>query len=194
MQMESLSVIDVEPCYEHACVYSSVWSSAWPNIAIKAGYSIDQILERLEVRSISWWIKAIEKMPLAFYVKNNNTGATGISYLMYDTDILLLSGKDATDEDIKKYDKYPNVYSFLEKETWGTSLSKELGKNLVKKTLNKNITVFGGWVMKTNERSAAAAKKGHWKLEKEKDSPIWEKDIDFSYWLFDNSNFTKKEN
>ncbi|MFN9954317.1 MAG: hypothetical protein ACK55I_14575, partial [bacterium] len=116
----------------------------WPNIAIKAGYSIDQILERLEVRSISWWIKAIEKMPLAFYVKDNNTGATGISYLMYDTDILLLSGKDATDEDIKKYDKYPNVYSFLEKETWGTSLSKELGKNLVKKTLNKNITVFGG--------------------------------------------------
>lgn len=190
--MENLSIVDITPCYEHACVLSSVWSSAWPQIAIKSGYSIDQILSRLETRSISWWIKAIKKMPVAFYVKDNVTGATGFSYLMYDTDIMLLSGKNFSDKEKEENDKLLNVYSFLEKETWGTHLSKELGKTLVKKTLEKDIYVFGGWVMNTNSRSSAAAEKGHWKLSKETASPIWEPNIDFKYYVFDNTDFARK--
>ena len=135
--MENVSIVDITSCYEHACVLSSVWSSAWPQIAIKSGYSIDQILSRLENRSISWWINAIKKMPVAFYVKNNVTGATGFSYLMHDTDIMLLSGKNLLDKEKEENDKLLNVYSFLEKEKWGTVLPKELGKTLVKKNFRK---------------------------------------------------------
>jgi hypothetical protein len=186
---ESLSEIDITPCYEHACLLSSVWSSAWPQIAIKSGYSIDQILSRLETRSISWWINAIKKMPIAFYVKNNVTGATGFSYLMHDTDIMLLAGKNFSNKEKEENDKLLNVYSFIEKEAWGTDLSKQLGKALVKKTLEKNIYVFGGWVMKTNGRSSAAAEKGNWKLVKDSASPIWEPNIDFKYFMFDNTDY-----
>ena len=190
--MENLQITDIEPCYEHAVVLSSVWSRTWPQIAINSGYSIEEILKRLEHRSISWWIKAIEKMKLGFYIKDLTTGATGICYVMNDSDFLVLENQKVTDELRSKCDIYPNVYSFLEKETWGSELSKVLGKKLIQKSINAGIEKLGGWVMKTNKRSSAAAKKGNWILLHEIGNPIWEPNINFEYWIFDNNSYLKK--
>jgi len=183
---ETLSAVDIQPCHEHACVLSSVWSSTWPVIASKSGYSQDQIIEKLQSRSIPWWIEFIKIMSVAFYVKDSNNN-TGIFYLMSDHDlcnflkIVHKCGEHCSTQ---------NVYLFIEKSSWGSQLSSFMTKTYAEKSYEKGFHEIGAWIMKANQRSLAAAekfsKKGYWTKKYELSTPLWEKDIEFEYWLFNN--------
>jgi hypothetical protein len=185
---QNLEIIDIEPCHQHAAVLSSVWSSSWPVIASKAGYTQEQIITKLQSRSIPWWIEFIKIMSVAFYVKDSFNN-TGIFYLMNDHDLCNFL---QIDHECWEHCATPNVHMFIEKSSWGSQLSTFMHKIYAEKRRQKGFNQNGAWIMKSNARSLAAigkfSKKGYWIKKYESATPVWESNIDFEYWLLDNQN------
>ena len=193
--MTGVLIVDVKSTYENACIFSAVWSSVWPQIAADAGYSTEQIVRRLKHRDIEWWMKAIQHMPVAFYAKNEN-GNTGIFYLMYDVDFLAIDNIDVSEQEKSKDGAIPAIYMFCENSTWGTDLTREMTKNYAIKSLKAGYKKSGGWILKSNKRSLSTvskfSKNGYWIKYSDALKPIWDTEIDFEYWIFDNKKYSER--
>jgi hypothetical protein len=188
--MQGISVFEATPSIEHATIFSSVWSQCWPTIAANNGFSASQIASRLETRTIDWWIKAIEVMPLAQYALDKDNNFV-ISYLLYDSDVLSINQKQ-TSLNTSKKDENPCVYIFAEKAARGSDMVKQIGKDSLKKRTELGYNVCGSWIMKSNSRSLAYAAKTGWKKVLDLASPVWDPGIDFEYWVFDNTSWSSR--
>jgi hypothetical protein len=193
--MSNIQIVDASPTYEDACIFSAVWSNVWPQIAKDAGYTTEQIVNRLKHRDIEWWIKAISHMPVAFYAKND-VGNTGIFYLMHDVDFLLIDNKELSENQKDKTNTIPAIYMFCENSTWGTNLTREMTKNYSIKSLEAGYEKSGGWILKSNKRSISTVSKfqkgGYWIKQNDSLSPIWDQEILFEYWTFDNQKYSER--
>jgi len=189
---ENLQTTIITPCHEHAAVLSSVWSGAWPAIAAKAGYTQEQIITKLQLRSIPWWIEFIKIMSVAFYVKDSFNN-TGVFYLANDHDLCNFL---EINHECHEHCTTPNVHLWIEKSSWGSQLSNFMTKTYAEKSCEKGFYQTGAWIMKSNVRSLAAAekfsKKGYWIKKYELSSPPWDSNIDFEYWLFDNQKYLER--